>query len=73
MAIQNVDISKCIGCKKCVNSCPMDVIRFDEASQKAVAKYKNDCVCCYNCELDCPTHAIFVDPKRALPVPPAWF
>ncbi len=72
MPIEKIDPDLCNGCKICVDSCPMDVIRFDEKTKKAYIKYQKDCVACYNCELDCPTKAIYVSPQRGTPVPPAW-
>jgi len=50
----------------------MDVIRFNEESNKAVIKYAKDCICCYNCEEDCPVGAVYVDPMRDPRVPAAW-
>lgn len=72
MSIKPIDQSKCIGCGQCVNACPMDVIRFDETIHKAIAKYPKDCYCCYNCERECPTGAVYVDPRRDFQIPPAW-
>ncbi|OQA15708.1 MAG: Ferredoxin-2 [Firmicutes bacterium ADurb.Bin356] len=72
MAIELIDKDKCTGCRTCVDACPMDVIRFDEDEQKAVITYPKECICCYNCEQDCPENAIYVDPKRVNPIPPAW-
>ncbi len=72
MVIKRIDNDKCNGCRICVDACPMDVIRFDEENNKAVIKYATDCICCYNCEEDCPTGAIYVDPLRDPQVPPAW-
>lgn len=72
MSIERIDTEKCIGCKKCVDACIMDVIRFDEEAKKAVIKYPKECYCCYNCEVGCPTHAIYVDPRHLRPITPAW-
>jgi NAD-dependent dihydropyrimidine dehydrogenase PreA subunit len=72
MPIEKVDSDKCNGCEICVDSCPMDVIRFDEGKNKAFIKYTKDCIACYNCEQDCPVGAIYVTPQRGTMVPPAW-
>ncbi|MBW2031463.1 MAG: ferredoxin family protein [Deltaproteobacteria bacterium] len=72
MPIENINSDLCNGCKICVDGCPMDVIRFDEEANKAYVKYAEDCVACYNCELNCPTEAIYVSPQRGRPVTPAW-
>ncbi len=72
MTIKTIDSRKCCGCKICVDACPMDVIRFDEDAQRAVISYEKDCICCYNCEEDCPNNAIYVDPLRFNKIPPAW-
>ncbi len=72
MTIKTIDKIKCTGCKICIDACPMDVIRFDEETETAVIKYEKDCICCYNCEEDCPTGAIYVDPLRFYPIPPAF-
>jgi NAD-dependent dihydropyrimidine dehydrogenase PreA subunit len=53
-----IDPSTCTGCGLCILSCPVDVIRLDEALGKAVVAYGNDCQVCYLCEDDCPTHSI---------------
>jgi NAD-dependent dihydropyrimidine dehydrogenase PreA subunit len=62
MGIKNIDKELCDGCKVCVESCPMDVIRFNEDEQKAYPAYPSDCTVCYLCETDCPTGAITVTP-----------
>lgn len=72
MPIEKIDTDLCDGCKTCVDSCSMHVIRFDEETNKAYAKYPEDCIACYNCEADCPTNAIYVSPQRGRPVTPAW-
>lgn len=72
MSIERIDKEKCIGCGKCEKACIMDVIRFDMQTKRPIIAYPKDCYCCYNCEMDCPTGAIYVNPLRARPITPAW-
>jgi len=64
MGIQRVDWGKCNGCGLCELICPMDVIRLDRESKKAVIQYLRDCQSCFLCELECPKEAIRVTPFR---------
>ena len=72
MAIRDIVNASCIGCKKCIDACPMDVIRWNNETKKPVITYWIDCITCFNCELNCPKEAIFVEPKRAKPVVFPW-
>lgn len=72
MSIERIDSELCTGCGICVNSCPMDVIRIDRESKKAVIKYPEDCMCCDYCELDCPVDAIYVSPEKYAPLMVSW-
>ena len=72
MTIERIDPELCNGCGICVNSCPLDVIRMDEASNKAVIRYLDECNCCDYCELDCPENAIYVSPERHSPLTVGW-
>ena len=72
MAIERIDEEICIGCGDCVNSCPMDVIRMDEESDKAVIRYGEDCMNCEQCVLDCPVDAITVTPYKTTPFITSW-
>jgi NAD-dependent dihydropyrimidine dehydrogenase PreA subunit len=49
----------------------MDVLRLDEATEKAMIKYLRDCQACLLCEITCPREAIYVSPdyERRIPVP----
>ncbi len=72
MAIKKINTAACNGCGACVNSCPMDVIRMDKKSQKAIIAYPDDCmVCCY-CEHVCPTNAIHLTPEILTLPPLGW-
>jgi NAD-dependent dihydropyrimidine dehydrogenase PreA subunit len=72
MPIEKIDQDLCNGCEICFESCPMDVIGFNEETKRAYIKYQKDCVACYNCELDCPVDGIFVTPHRGTLITPAW-
>ena len=56
----------CDGCGKCIDTCPMDVLRLDKEKRKAFIKYHEDCMSCFICEEECPNPGtIYVSPKRA--------
>jgi NAD-dependent dihydropyrimidine dehydrogenase PreA subunit len=62
--IRFIDEEKCTVCGTCVENCPMDVFRMETAGSHAVIKYPGDCQTCYQCEVECPSGAICVDPQR---------
>lgn len=70
MSISN--ISGCIGCNTCVESCPTDVIRLDAKTKKAVITYVEDCQICHLCRLYCPVDAITISPEKSIPVVVSW-
>lgn len=49
------DEEKCIKCKKCINSCPMDVDMLDNSRKR---KNGTECILCLNCAKDCPQKAL---------------
>ncbi|MCQ2584876.1 MAG: EFR1 family ferrodoxin [Treponema sp.] len=52
------DKAKCLKCNKCVKSCPLGNIRFDETKDKYV--FGTNCVLCVSCSFGCPTKAISI-------------
>ena len=56
-----IDEALCTGCTKCLDSCPVDVIEMNIATQKAFVAYPQDCCVCFLCQDDCPVGAIKVN------------
>lgn len=52
-----IDKLKCVGCKKCIEACPGNLIYKDEAG-KAYIKYEKDCWGCTACLKECKFAAI---------------
>ncbi len=56
LAIERIDLDRCIGCTVCTQSCLNDVIRMRQG--KAYIVYQEDCSQCFACVADCPREAI---------------
>lgn len=52
-----INKEKCVGCKKCKEVCPGNLIKTDE-NGKAYIKYPKDCWGCTSCIKECPVYAI---------------
>ena len=52
------DISKCIGCKLCVDVCPHNVFKMTDKKAKIV--YKDKCMECGACAVNCSPNALTV-------------
>ena len=63
--INNIDQELCIGCGKCVQTCPLDTIRMGK-NLKAFIAYPDDCMTCFLCERACPSGAINISPLREI-------
>ena len=64
-----IDYSVCISCDKCIQACPVDVLRVNQASGQPEVVYPDDCHICFLCQDDCPVNCLTVDPK----LPMRWF
>lgn len=56
MSIQ-IQKSKCIGCRRCVEACPGNLIKTDEEG-KAQIRHIRDCWGCTSCVKECKAGAI---------------
>lgn len=72
MAVNPMDMTKCIRCGMCEYFCPMDVIRFDHENKKPYIAYIEDCMICGLCENRCPVHAISLSPDKPAPLMLSW-
>ena len=52
----SINQAKCVGCKKCVESCPGNLIKMVDG--KAVIKREKDCWGCTSCVKECKACAI---------------
>ncbi len=52
-----INKDKCLGCGKCKEICPGNLIYIDK-NKKAFIKYPKDCWGCTSCVKECPVHAV---------------
>jgi NAD-dependent dihydropyrimidine dehydrogenase PreA subunit len=62
--IHTIDNERCIACKVCQEVCMKDVIRWSEEIDRPLIRYLEDCQTCYDCEISCPSGAIWVHPMH---------
>lgn len=72
MPVENINKAKCIGCGTCVETCPMDVFRLDEKTEKSTIAYQRDCQICHLCRLYCPEGAITLTPEKGVQPMVSW-
>ena len=65
-----IDTDRCCGCKKCIRRCMENVWQWDEEKKYAYPKYPDECVLCYQCEMDCLNNVIDIQVISALQVDP---
>ena len=75
MSVSRNSLDACIGCGKCADICPMDVMYLDSNAGKSIILYPENCQSCGQCYLHCPTdsltmvittYAFGLNPIRAL-------
>ena len=64
MAEVRIDAATCTGCGRCIEICPVDVLRHDSSAAKASVAYPDDCCGCRLCAQECPVPCITVDDTR---------
>ena len=69
MNVIKVDDTTCGGCGDCYKACWLDVIRWDNKTERPIIAYPEDCVECNYCEISCSTESIKVSPDYAKPWP----
>ena len=50
--------NKCIGCRRCIEVCPGNLIKWDAAESHAYMRRPKDCWGCTSCIKECPVNAI---------------
>lgn len=58
VSVQRYDLNLCIGCRNCVQVCPMDVFRFNEEVNKSVIAFPENCQSCGQCYVYCLGHSL---------------
>ena len=72
MSVEKIDLDKCIGCGTCVETCPMDVFRLDEQTDKSKIVYPEDCQICHLCRIYCPEDAISISSAKCVSPMVSW-
>ena len=54
----NLDVEKCVGCKKCVEVCPHGVFSIEDKKARIIDR--DSCMECGACQNNCPSDAISV-------------
>lgn len=58
MSVIRIDLDTCIGCKICVDVCPLDVLYFDGENRKSIIAYPENCQNCGQCYVNCPVGSL---------------
>ncbi|MBE6016278.1 MAG: 4Fe-4S dicluster domain-containing protein [Lachnospiraceae bacterium] len=61
MSVIRYSLENCIGCRLCMEICPMDVFRFNEEEKKSVIAFPENCQSCGQCFFFCPGKSLAID------------
>jgi NAD-dependent dihydropyrimidine dehydrogenase PreA subunit len=64
MAEVTIDEAACTSCERCVEICPVDVLRPHATTGRAMVAYPDDCCGCHLCAEECPADCITIDDMR---------
>ncbi len=63
-----VDQEKCVGCHRCVESCPIQLLEIYENKVRSNERYDQfRCLTCENCVVVCPNDAIIIEGEYRVP------
>ena len=57
-----INLEECTGCMTCVDTCFVDVLRWNDSEDTPMVAYERDCVWCFTCEINCPAECIDIKP-----------
>ena len=68
-----VDTQRCCGCRRCIRKCMENVWQWEKENNHAYPKYPDECVLCYQCEMECLNNCIDIQPIATLQVDPLYY
>jgi len=60
MSVARKSLENCIGCRNCVEHCPMDVFYFDRKTGTSIILNPENCQSCGQCFLGCKGDSLMI-------------